>query len=460
MLRIGSAQSDITPPLPIPMGGSFLKFKSRELLDPIMASCVAADDGPSRTAVVSCDLGSVPRGLVLSAREKAAEATGIPEDSIHIMATHNHSGPTVHPASENPFAGDNELALVERIREKLAVDIAACIIEAHDRLMPARMGYGCGRFDGGAFNRRFIMSNGRSRMHGGKNLERLKPEGPTDREAQAVWFEDHEGKHLAVMVNYTSHPTNFYGMPTVSADFPGVMRNILQGVLGDELPVLYLQGACGNIMCHDIDNPNHAGGIDNSRRIGRGLAGEVLRIMSDNFAGAGEARVASTGRTVDIPYREVPPLPADEAAARWEHYKTRWEEFRALDIEERAAINSTFRLAAFKEKSPACPVEISAFALGDVLFVTNPAELFVEYQLDIKERFKDRRVIVTELTNGRIGYVPTRLACALGGYEAIQTRFNPGAGETIRDIGCELIESLLKEPIIQRDLSGSGASHR
>ncbi|MFN2352622.1 MAG: hypothetical protein ABR497_11825, partial [Kiritimatiellia bacterium] len=73
----------------------------------------------------------------------------------------------------------------------------------------------------------------------------------------------------------------------------------------------------------------------------------------------------------------------------------------------------------------------------------NPAELFVEFQLDIKNRFKDRKVIVTELTNGRIGYVPTRLACALGGYETILTRFNPGTGELIRDTSCTLIESLI-----------------
>lgn len=65
-------------------------------------------------------------------------------------------------------------------------------------------------------------------------------------------------------------------------------------------------------------------------------------------------------------------------------------------------------------------------------------------QLDIKKRFQNRKVIVTEQTNGRIGYVPTRLGCALGGYETILTRFNPGTGEVIRDTGSELLENLIR----------------
>ncbi|MBT3377516.1 MAG: hypothetical protein HN742_32990 [Lentisphaerae bacterium] len=65
-------------------------------------------------------------------------------------------------------------------------------------------------------------------------------------------------------------------------------------------------------------------------------------------------------------------------------------------------------------------------------------------QLDIKQRFPHRDVIVAELTNGRIAYVPTRLAHALGGYETMIARFGPGADETIRDTSCELLEELME----------------
>ena len=445
MLRIGSSQSDITPAPPILMGGTFLKLQSREVLDPLMASCVVADDGCARVAMVSCDLGSVPRDMVLSIREQVNRATGTPDENIRVMATHNHSAPTVFPISDLPFHDDDDSSQVAETRWKLADDIAACVIEAHDRLVPARMGYGRGRFEGGAFNRRFIMSNGRSRMHGREegDLKRLRAEGPVDPEVQVVWFEDSDGRHLAVMVNYASHVTNLYGVPTVSADFPGVMRDVLQGVLGDDVAVLYLQGACGNVMCRDVENPNFPKRMDNARHIGRSLAGEALKIMGESFADAEEVGVSACCRILEIPYRDVPPLPVEQAREQWAYYETHWDEFLRLDIEARASIMNTLRIAGYKQQASAAEAEIAAFALGDVFFVGNPAELFVEYQLDIKERFQGRKVIVTELTNGRIGYVPTKLACALGGYETIGTRFNPGAGDLIRDVSCGLVETLM-----------------
>lgn len=446
MLRIGTAQADITPAYPFQMGFTFVKIQCRKQLDPLMASCVVADDGGTRVAMVSCDLDSISRDLVLAIRERVTAATGTQAENIHVMTTHNHAAPTIFPKRDMPFAGEDEIPGIEKTRAGLVEDIAACVIAAHKNPVPARMGYGRGRFDGGAFNRRFIMHNGRSRMHGGGNLERLQPEGPVDPEVQAVWFEDAEGRALAVMVNYASHATNLYGGDAVSADFPGVMRGVLQSVLGTHMPVLYLQGCCGNVMCDDLSNPNRPKKIENALRIGRSLAGEVLRIMGDHQVGTAEAGVSTARRLLEIPYRDSPPMPFDAAREQWDHYQHHWDDFRRLDIEERAAIGSTLRLAGYRREGAAEAVELSAVALGDVCLVTNPAELFVEYQLEIKQRFPTRKVILTEQTDGRIGYVPTRLACALGGYEAIQTRFNPDAGERIRDASCELIENLNAGP--------------
>ncbi len=445
MLCIGAAQADITPTLPVLMGGSFLMVEGRESHDPIMASCVVADDGRTRVALASCDLGSVPQDMTLAIREQVGKATGTPHGNIHLMATHNHSCPTVFHPRDLPFHEGDEASQARRdaTRRKLVADIAACMIQAHARLEPARMGHGRGHFAAGAYNRRFIMSNGRSRMHGGGGLERLQPEGPVDPEVQVVWFEDLDGRHLAVIVNYSSHAANLYGRPILSADFPGVMRNVLHGALGPDVPILYLQGCCGNVMCDDLGNPDHKGGMDTVRRVGRGLAGEALRIMSENAAVPGELGVSVCNRTLDLPYREAP-LSAAEAGEMWARHKQHWDAFQRLDIEERVALLTSLRLERYKREASTEPAEINAFCLGDVYFVTHQAELFVECQLEIKKRFEGLKVICAELTNGRIGYVPTRLACAMGGYETLEMRFNPDAGERIRDASGELIEALLK----------------
>ncbi len=448
MLRIGCAQADITPELPVLMGGSFLMFEGLTVHDPLGASCVVADDGETRIAFVSCDLGSVPQDMTHAIREQVNRATGTPCANIHLMATHNHSCPTVFPMRDLPFHKGDEASRARREAtcRKLVNDIATCVIAAHKDPVPARMGYGRGRFDGGAFNRRFIMSNGRSRMHGGKNLKRLQPEGPADPEVQTVWFEDTDGCPLAVMLNYSSHPANLYGKPLMSADYPGVARDVLQGALGKHVPVVFLQGCSGNVMCDDLDNPYRTKGMATVRRVGCALAGEALRIMGDVAERKDQVRITACNRILYLPYRE-PPLPFEEAREQLEIHRRDWQAFTALDIEERVALLTTLRIEGYLQTAPSEPAEIAAVALGDVVLVTNQAELFVEYQLDIKARFKAQKIMVAELTNGRIGYVPTRLACALGGYETIETRFNPDAGEQISEASCGLIEGLIDRSI-------------
>lgn len=446
ILRIGCAQADITPELPVLMGGSFLMFDGLTLHDPLMASCIVIDNGETRVALVSCDLGSVPQDMTHAIREQVNRATGTPCAHIHLMATHNHSCPTVFPMRDLPFHQGDAASRTRRetTRRKLVEDIAGCVIAAHQAPVPARMGYGRGRFDGGAFNRRFIMSNGRSRMHGGKHLERLRPEGPADPEVQTVWFEDTDGRPLAVMLNYAAHPSNLYGKPFMSADYPGVARTVLQGALGKNVPVMFLQGCCGNVMCDDLENPHRTSGMATAQRVGRAVAGETLRIMGDTGARKSHIRLAACNRILHLPYRE-PLLPVEEAREQLQAHRRDWPAFTALDIEERVALLTTLRIAGYRATTPSEPAEIAAVALDDVMLVSNQAELFVEYQLDIKARFKTHMIMVAELTNGRIGYVPTRLACALGGYETLETRFNPDAGEQIREASCELIERLIEQ---------------
>jgi hypothetical protein len=49
-------------------------------------------------------------------------------------------------------------------------------------------------------------------------------------------------------------------------------------------------------------------------------------------------------------------------------------------------------LEGYKRAAATELTEIEAFAPGDVFFVAYPAELFVEYQLELKQRFKGRKV--------------------------------------------------------------------
>ena len=63
-------------------------------------------------------------------------------------------------------------------------------------------------------------------------------------------------------------------------------------------------------------------------------------------------------------------------------------------------------------------LEITAFRIGEAVIVTAPAELFVEFALDIKANSEFLFTMVSSLTNGMVGYVATRDALESGGYES------------------------------------------
>ena len=75
-----------------------------------------------------------------------------------------------------------------------------------------------------------------------------------------------------------------------------------------------------------------------------------------------------------------------------------------------------------------CEVEVGAISMSGTAISTNPAELFVEFGLEIKERSPFEVTLISELANGWCGYVPTEAAFTQGRLRDAQV----GAGEQAR----------------------------
>jgi hypothetical protein len=122
------------------------------------------------------------------------------------------------------------------------------------------MSVGHGFEDKVVFNRRFKLKSGKSATHPGKgNAEIIMPAGPVDPELGVIAAWNKNGKLIGCIVNYACHATCHDD--GVSADWIYYMEKVIQGAMGKNCNVVFLNGACGDVT--QVDNqslsPNEFG---------------------------------------------------------------------------------------------------------------------------------------------------------------------------------------------------------
>ncbi len=420
------------------MGGTFTNYLSSQMVfhTPLYASAWAVEAGENSFIWVSADIARFQESDADLIRKEISKRTPVPFDHVLISATHTHTGPPARP-SISPYFPAGDLSYFE----KFGARIAEAGVRAWENISDAYMAYGHTDEWKCVHNRRYLMDNGESMMEpGGPEFPgRLMKEGPEDPELQVIWFYGEAeydvntiNKPLAVIVNYSSHPSELYALEFVSADFPGVIRRNLKAVYGD-IPVLYLQGYCGNLTPRDHENDASWGHfIDGTERVGTVLTGDILRIMSltRERKDVSDIRVLSGKCRLDL--RKVTDEDLKKSEEVFRLLETDRAAFDRLDVKHKAHANKIRNLLDKWKNGDHEDVPLSVIRLDDLIFLTHPAELFCEYQLDMKKRLGPKTVGV-ELTNGGICYVGTKQAFLLGGYEINAGFYTIEAGSVIEE---------------------------
>jgi neutral ceramidase len=336
---------------------------------------------------------------------------------------------------------DHSIAADPRYCEWLIQQTVTAVCEAQRKQQEAVLSVGSGHEARVAFNRRFRMANGRVYTHPGKgNPEIVAPAGPTDPEVGVVAAWNPEGALLGCLVNYACHATTFSG--GVSADYIHYLEQTIQGVMGEQAVVVFLQGASGDVT--QVDNQSlreREFGEKWSRFVGTRIGAEAVKVLVTAVPGDLGPLAAATQV---LRLRRRPPSPARleasrrlvEEGLRTGDRSTAWTFAKEIVI-----------LDYLVQKEPEVEVEIQALQVGPALFLANPAEYFCAPGLAIKRASPFPFTYVVTLANGCVGYVPPEdaLAPSGGGYETVLTSYSnleSAAAQAIADASVALARQL------------------
>jgi neutral ceramidase len=411
-LRAGTACVDITPPLGVCLAGHFNTRPASGLHDPLTAQAVVFALGAERLALVGCDLIGIPGELTSLVRERTQAALGLPPERLMLWGTHTHAGPIMNAGGGDPRD--------EAYFRTLAAQLAGAVAAAEANLQPAMLRVGWGREDRISYNRRYLMRDGSVRTNPGVgNPEISRVDGPKDPAVGALFVTGTDGLQ-AIVVNFACHLDVLgNGNFQFSADYPFYLRQALQAAYGRSLVIPFANGPCGNINHIDVFAGKRQGGYSHARMMGMMLAGEVLK-LERGVEPLSVAALSGQSRTLELQRRPY----SDEELA----------EFRRLLADDRIAdrsypkVRARTHLARHEQGQASEPTEVQVLRLGDLALCGVPAELFVEYGLQLREQSPARHTFVVELANDCIGYVPTPEAFDGGAYEGTSARFARDTG--------------------------------
>ena len=400
MWKIGVSEVDITPPKGLELWGytGRITFKAEGIHDPLKVKAVALSNGSAVAVIVSADLGAIPRKTVKNVKNELLSKYKIPPENIIIAATHTHSGPAVVPLRRaGEKVDESYVYLVEK-------KIITAVEEALSKLIKGEVFFAKGFAEKLAFDRR-------------------KRGSPVDFEVPIIAV---YRKNIlqGLIVNYACHPVCLgEENMLVSADYPHYLYDTLSKVYGSNLATVFLTGACGN-----IDPVWRGQGYKYAERMGRALAGEVIRSL-ETLREALPEEIKCKRSVVKLETGELPSLSellSEKARLEEELRKLRKEIPVITDVREAVEIHSreaflswtkeSIELVKRGEVKSTYELEIQVLEIGNVFIVGISGEVFSELGLAIKE-FCGKRALVAGYANGDIGYIPTDRAIDEGGYE-------------------------------------------
>ena len=439
-LYVGAASCDFTPPKPVALDGQMGTRISRGALTPITANAIALEsrDGDrslARFILVSLDMVGIRPEI--DAPIRAAVQKLLPDFDVNnlvLSATHTHTAPVADPTKYH-IPEDAECMRPAEFVLWAADRIAPAIARAWNSRVEGQFSYGLGHAVV-AYNRRSVYANGSAAMYGRTNRPDFRCiEGVEDHDVNTMFFWDASDKLLAMIVNVSCPAQEVEGLSQLHADYWHPTRQMLHGKFGEDVCVVALCGAAGDMSSHTQYRKAAEDRMSSLRKLSRidEIGRRIARGVEESYEPAKAAKTADVALKHEYAVVSLPQYRITEA--EYKQTKSEAESLKkAMETDPNKVrlydwANTVVARYEAQQNDPqtAFEVPIHVMRIGETAMATNPFELFTSYGIQMKARSKARQTFVVQLTDGcgicgsasSAGYLPTALAYQGGGYSAI-----------------------------------------
>lgn len=398
-LEAGVARVDLTPPpeLNAALGGygERMSEPAEGVHDRIFAKALVISDGSKRFALVTADVLAFPPPVKPAIAERLSDA-GWKSDQIMLLASHSHTSIDMSAINPANVFGVPQIGIYDPKLFELVVDRLAGVIRQAERDLVA------------------VQVGTSSRMLTGWTRNRRHDDGPTDPELTVTRIDTDGGRPLAVLFNFTAHPTIMQAEHMLfSGGWPGHAQRTLEALIGEGATAMFYNGAQGDQRpaARPDSGPSR---WEMAERFGRELAIETWKLWQ-TIPAHGDVAFDYHAQTIPLP----------EYAWHADFMQTGGDEYGLSEKLLRTALPLLF---------PRQTKSIS-LRLDDLVVVGAPGELSAELGLRVKAEAAKingaRHAVVGGLADEWISYILSEEEYRQAGYEASVSFYGPKLGQAI-----------------------------
>ncbi len=394
-LQLGIARKIITPEV----GGQLYGYRpdifSESLADDLTSTAFYFKQGELQALMVNITVCAIQTELAQQILAIIEERFGISKNNCMLCATHTHSGPNTSGSSG---WGDIDQKYCDEI---FIPAILSSTEKAIHNIQPVKMGVAKGNSYIG-INRRELSDNNQAKL--GQN-----PWGPFDPRMTVLSFSNSKGEIVANMIHYGAHCTAAGQNHEITRDWPGIMIDTLEKQSG--AITAFFNGPEGDVGPR-LSNKKTTGNMDYVHELGAVAAQDAVRIYDEIYTYT-DVALSVSYKKLQIPLKKR--ISVDDAKQILETYKD-----HTVNLGGRIRKNLENIIQSYEDgfvDQEVYEVEQTIIALGDLVFVSFPYELFSEIGMRIDKAFQTKAVLSLINTNGSKAYFITQDAVCRGGYE-------------------------------------------